>query len=292
MQKRVLALHDLAGVGRSSLVPIITLLSAAGHQCVPLPTAVFSSHMALPQWTTVDLTVYLGEAIAQYTALSLRFEAIYVGFLNHADQIASVRTAVAQLKAPAGCFLLDPVMGDNGRVYAAYTPALRQQLRELAHQADILTPNLTEAALLLGYAPDTLPADREQAQTWARQLGEQYQAQIIITGVAVPDVADTETGVVCFDGDTTSVLLHERIGGYYPGTGDIFTAVLLGCLLQGEPLAEACRFAGAFVRDSIRYTQAAQAEPLLGVQTEPLLGRIAARHGLAPLSQPSQSPKP
>lgn len=297
MQKQILALHDLAGVGRSSLVPIIALLSAAGHQCVPLPTAVFSSHMALPQWTTVDLTAYLAEAIAQYTALSLRCEAIYAGFLNHVNQIAYVQTAVTQLKAPHGCFLLDPVMGDNGRVYAAYTSALGEQLQQLCRQADILTPNLTEAALLLGYAPDTQPANVEQVQTWAQRLGERYQAQIVITGVtgiagvangasvvgaavsAISDSADTETGIVCFDGNTVSFFAHERIGGYYPGTGDIFAAVLLGCLLQGESLLEACRFAGAFVRDSIRYTQATQANPLYGVQIEPLLARIAARHG-------------
>lgn len=99
MQKKVLALHDLSGFGRSSLVPIIAAISAAGHQCVPLPTAYFSTHMAIPGWETVDLTGVMPRVIDQYDRLGLRFESVYAGFLGSADQIDCVRDAVLRLKS-------------------------------------------------------------------------------------------------------------------------------------------------------------------------------------------------
>ena len=119
MQKKVLALHDLSGFGRSSLVPIISVLSAFGHQCVPLPTAVFSTHMAIPGWVKSDLTGEMHPTIDQYDRLGLRFEAVYAGFLGSASQIDSVREAAERLKAENGLTLIDPVMGDNGEVYSS-----------------------------------------------------------------------------------------------------------------------------------------------------------------------------
>ena len=137
MQKKVLALHDLSGFGRSSLVPIIAVLSAGGHQCVPLPTAVFSTHTAIPNWVTTDLTGAMQGTIEQYDALGLRFEAVYAGFLGSAAQIDRVREAAQRLKAPGGVTLIDPVMGDNGKVYDTYTPEMCTRMRELCAIADI-----------------------------------------------------------------------------------------------------------------------------------------------------------
>ena len=131
MQKKVLALHDLSGFGRSSLVPIISVLSAFGHQCVPLPTAVFSTHMAIPGWVKSDLTGEMHPTIDQYDRLGLRFEAVYAGFLGSASQIDSVREAAERLKAENGLTLIDPVMGDNGEVYSSYTPEMCTRMREL-----------------------------------------------------------------------------------------------------------------------------------------------------------------
>ena len=146
MQKKVLALHDLSGFGRSSLVPIIAAISAAGHQCVPLPTAYFSTHMAIPGWETVDLTGVMPRVIDQYDRLGLRFESVYAGFLGSADQIDCVRDAVLRLKSENGTAFIDPVMGDNGEVYATYTPEMCTRMRELCEIADIITPNSGDPA--------------------------------------------------------------------------------------------------------------------------------------------------
>ena len=221
MQKKVLALHDLSGFGRSSLVPIIAAISAAGHQCVPLPTAYFSTHMAIPGWETVDLTGVMPRVIDQYDRLGLRFESVYAGFLGSADQIDCVRDAVLRLKSENGTAFIDPVMGDNGEVYATYTSEMCTRMRELCEIADIITPNTTEAAILLDRDPASAPQNE---------------------------------------------------------TGDLFAAVVLGALLNGRALADACALAGEFVKDCIAYTAAQHTDPMHGVQFEKLLPRLFSCH--------------
>ena len=194
MQKKVLALHDLSGFGRSSLVPIIAAISAAGHQCVPLPTAYFSTHMAIPGWETVDLTGVMPRVIDQYDRLGLRFESVYAGFLGSADQIDCVRDAVLRLKSENGTAFIDPVMGDNGEVYATYTPEMCTRMRELCEIADIITPNTTEAAILLDRDPASAPQSETEAQEWLHALHSRYGAQVgsAVRFIGVPKTIDND----------------------------------------------------------------------------------------------------
>lgn len=275
MQKKVLALHDLSGFGRSSLVPIIAAVSAAGHQCVPLPTAYFSTHMAIPGWETVDLTGIMPGVIAQYDRLGLRFESVYAGFLGSADQIDCVCEAVLRLKAEDGIALIDPVMGDNGEVYATYTPEMCTRMRELCKIADIITPNTTEAAILLDRDLSSAPQNETEAWEWLHALRERYDTQVVLTGL---DYEPGRVGSGCLSTDGGTISLHERIAQYYPGTGDLFAAVMLGALLNGKPLAAACAQAGEFVKDCIAYTAAQHTDPMHGVQFEKLLGHLFSCH--------------
>lgn len=271
MQKKVLALHDLSGFGRSSLVPIIAVISAAGHQCVPMPTAVFSTHTAIPGWVTTDLTDVMQGTIEHYDGLKLRFEAIYAGFLGSADQIDCVAAAAKRLKAADGITLIDPVMGDNGNVYGTYTPEMCMRMRELCEIADIITPNITEAAILLDRAPESKPCCQEEAGEWMQQLRVRYGARVVLTGLAF------EKGYIgsgCLAGDEAVFHMHNRIDRYYPGTGDLFASVMLGALLNGRALEDACDLAGEYVKDCIAYTAAQQTDPVDGVQFEKLLSKI------------------
>ena len=271
MQKKVLALHDLSGFGRSSLVPIIAVLSAGGHQCVPLPTAVFSTHTAIPDWVTTDLTGAMQGTIDQYDRLGLRFESVYAGFLGSADQIDRVREAAERLKTPDGITLIDPVMGDNGKVYDTYTPEMCTRMRELCEIADIITPNTTEAAILLDWDPASKPRDPAEAWQWLRALRSRYGAQVVLTGL---DFARGRVGTGCLSGEGGTISMHRRISRYYPGTGDLFASVMLAALLNGDKLADACEFAGEFVKDCIAYTAAQQIDPMHGVQFEKLLYKL------------------
>ena len=264
MQKKVLALHDLSGFGRSSLVPIISVLSAFGHQCVPLPTAVFSTHMAIPGWVKSDLTGEMHPTIDQ-------FEAVYAGFLGSASQIDSVREAAERLKAENGLTLIDPVMGDNGEVYSSYTPEMCTRMRELCAIADLITPNTTEAAILLGRDPASAPQSEREAEEWMRALYEEYGASVVLTGL---DYEPGRVGSGCLENGELTISLHERIDCYYPGTGDVFAAVMLGALLGGAKLRDACVKAGEFVRDTIAYTAQQGTDPNFGVQFEKLLPQL------------------
>ena len=271
MQKKVLALHDLSGFGRSSLVPIIAVLSAGGHQCVPLPTAVFSTHTAIPNWVTTDLTSAMQGTIEQYDALGLRFEAVYAGFLGSADQIDRVREAAQRLKTPDGITLIDPVMGDNGKVYDTYTPEMCTRMRELCAIADIITPNTTEAAILMDWDPCSRPRTAEEAWGWLRALRPQYGAQVVLTGL---DFEQGKVGSGCLSDTGGTLSLHRRIDRYYPGTGDLFASVMLGALLNGHSLPAACERAGEYVKDCIAYTAEQQTDPMHGVQFEKLLYKL------------------
>lgn len=271
MQKKVLALHDLSGFGRSSLVPIIAVLSAGGHQCVPLPTAVLSTHTAIPNWVTTDLTSAMQGTIEQYDALGLRFEAVYAGFLGSADQIDRVREAAQRLKTPDGITLIDPVMGDNGKVYDTYTPEMCTRMRELCAIADIITPNTTEAAILMDWDPCSRPRTAEEAWEWLRALRAQYGAQVVLTGL---DFEQGKVGSGCLSDTGGTLSLHRRIDRYYPGTGDLFASVMLGALLNGHSLPAACERAGEYVKDCIAYTAEQQTDPMHGVQFEKLLYKL------------------
>ena len=271
MQKRVLALHDLSGFGRSSLVPIIAVISVGGHQCVPLPTAVFSTHTAIPGWITTDLTNAMLGTIDQYDALGLRFEAIYAGFLGSADQIDCVSEAAKRLKKVGGMTLIDPVMGDNGKVYDTYTSEMCIRMRELCAIADIITPNTTEAAILLDRDPGSKPRDADEAWEWLRALRTRYGAQVVLTGL---DFEKGKVGSGCLSENGGALSLHRRIDRYYPGTGDLFASVMLAALLNGERLTEACEQAGEYVKDCIAYTLEQKTDPMHGVQFEKLLYRL------------------
>lgn len=266
MQKRILAVHDLAGLGRSSLVPILTVLGAMGHQCVPLPTAAYSSHLALPGCQGCELTGQMGPALAQYTALGIRFDTLYAGFLSSAGQAEIV--AGATVRPGAGLIVIDPVLGDNGKLYRSATPALCREIASLCARAHVITPNSTEAAVLLGREPSDAPRDEDEAREWARSLWARFGASVVLTGLSL---REGELTLACCENGEETLLRHPRVEAYYPGTGDLFAAVLTGSLTAGGGLSEAALRAAGFVRACIEATEAAHTDRLLGVQFEPLL---------------------
>ena len=253
MQKKVLALHDLSGFGRSSLVPIIAAISAAGHQCVPLPTAYFSTHMAIPGWETVDLTGVMPRVIDQYDRLGLRFESVYAGFLGSADQIDCVRDAVLRLKSENGTAFIDPVMGDNGEVYATYTPEMCTRMRELCEIADIITPNLTELCTLIDAPYPENGASIEELKEMCGKLAKRGPKHIVVTGIHF-----NQTQIANFiynKGEDFQIVMVDRIGGDRSGTGDVIAAIIAGMYLNGHSLYESVKKAADYVSKCIRYCE-------------------------------------
>ena len=281
MTPRVAAIHDMSGFGRCSLTVAIPILSAMGIQCCPLPTAFLSTHTGgFEGFTFLDMTDEMPKVSAHWKQLGLSFQALYSGFLGSERQIGIVEDFIRDFRAPGTVVVVDPVMGDHGKVYQTYTPAMCAGTAHLAAQADVITPNLTEAALLLGIPYENLPAGEAGCREIVESLSLEGTRSVVLTGASA---GEGETGAVCFDASTgrVEVVETQRVPREFHGTGDVFASVLTGALVQGASLPEAARAAVDFVRLCAERT-AAQGLPIReGVDFEPLLGILTpwARQG-------------
>lgn len=271
---RIAAIHDLSCFGRCSLTIALPVLSAMGCQCCPLPTALLSAHTGISGFTFLDTTDEMRRISAHWSQLSLHFQAIYTGFLGSAPQINLVEDFLRRFHVPDTLLVMDPVMGDHGTPYKTCTPALRQGLRELVAQADVITPNLTEAAILLD-----IPYHESQtadASELVRALSLQGQRSVVLTGYAA---APGQVGALCYDRDTRQVeaVQTARVPQDFPGTGDLFASVLTGALTRGAPLLQAARTAVDFVGSCVARSVAEGAGEAEGVDFEPLLRQLTVK---------------
>ena len=273
---KVAAVQDLSGLGRCSLSVVLPVLSVMGPQCCPLPTAVLSAHTAFPAPEAAafqDLTGAMEQTLRHWEALHTSFDAIYSGFLGSPQQIGVLRRLIQRFRRKETLVLIDPVMGDHGRVYRTYTPEMCEQMIQLAAEADLITPNLTEAALLLGEPFDHIPTSQAGIEEWLRRLSLGGKRSVVITGVSL---APKALGAGCLDtrsGKIRFAMARQEPGQFF-GTGDLFAAVLLGSLLRGETLSESTARAVDFIQKSVARTLAAGTPMLEGVQFEPLLREL------------------
>ena len=274
---RAAAIHDLSGFGRCSLTVAIPILSAMGVQCCPLPTAFLSTHTGGFQgFTFLDMTEELPRIARHWKSLDLRFQAIYSGFLGSERQIDIVADFIRTFRNRDAIVVVDPVMGDDGRAYQTYTPAMCAGMCRLAELADVITPNLTEAAFLLNRDYSALVRSEAGLRRLTEELSLGGTRSVALTGASL-EVG--KTGAMCFDAQTgrTQAVQTDFIVHPLHGTGDVFASVLTGALLRGRSLAEAAEQAVEFIRAcAIRTVE--QDLPLReGVDFEPLLGLLMDR---------------
>ena len=225
--KKILCIHDLSGVGRCSLAVILPVLSVMGFQPVALPTVVLSTHTGgLGTPARMDGSAYGMAALKHYQELGLQFDCIYTGYLGGEAQVALAEKAFALW--PAAYKVVDPVMGDNGKAYSTVTPALVERIRSLCRAADLILPNYTEAQLLLQQQPVTEQLDDAAAQALADAL-QPLAPNAVVTGLPLGKyIGCAGTGADRF------VIKKLHISRSFPGTGDLYGAVLIGSLLQGH----------------------------------------------------------
>lgn len=280
---RAAVIHDLSGFGRCSLTEVIPILSVMGVQCCPLPTAFLSTHTGGFQgFTFLDMTEELPRAAAHWKSLGLTFQAIYSGFLGSERQIDIVADFIRDFRGPDTLVVVDPVMGDDGRAYQTYTPAMCAGMARLAEVADVITPNLTEAAFLLGRPYEECAGGDgfEGREARLRELAEALslggRRSVALTGASL---APGRTGAMCFDARTgrTEAVQAEFVAHPLHGTGDIFASVLTGGLLQGNTLRGAAGRAVEFIHDCAVRTVAQGLSLQEGVDFEPLLGGLTGR---------------
>lgn len=277
---RVAAIHDLSGFGRCSLTVAIPILSAMGVQCCPLPTAFLSTHTGdFEGYTFLDLTDEMEKAAAHWKSLDLKFQAVYSGFLGSGHQIEVVEQFIRDFRGRDTLVVVDPVMGDGGKVYKTYTPAMCQGMKRLSEKADVITPNLTEAALLLDIPYEKMPHDEGGLRAIVERLSLEGRRSVALTGFsAAPDL----TGALCFDAQSgeISAVQVERVQREFYGTGDVFASVLTGALVKGCSLKEAAGQAVGFILECAKLTAENQLPLREGVDFEPLLGLLTGgSHG-------------
>ena len=269
--KTVLAIHDLPGFGRAALSVIVPVLSTLGVQTVALTTAVLSTHTGgLGTPAKLANPGYGPVALEHYHRLGVKFDCIYSGYLADAAQAKLVEQAFELW--PRAFKVVDPVLGDGGRLYSGLGADMVPAMYSLCSKADLIVPNVTEAALLLD-VPMPAPLSRREAVDMLDALHRVTDGDAVITSALLRDYPDSVC-TIARDEESAFAVVAPRVPGTYPGAGDIFTSVLTGALLRGEVLPAAVRRAAAFVSRCMVYTHEAGAPTREGVLLERCLAHV------------------
>ena len=246
---RVLAINDVSCVGKCSLTVALPIVSACGIECTVLPTALLSTHTGgFTGYTFRDLTDDIPAILNHWESLGLKFEYICSGFLGSIQQIDLVADVKKRFLADGGKFVVDPVMGDGGKLYAGFTPDYVEKMRGLCREADYILPNVTEACYLADMPYPLTQSDAGEVLNRLKKLCKQP----IVTGI----VEGKNIAVNYVNGNGTArVYAHENIEGFFHGAGDVFAAAFIGCLARGKTEDEAIKLSSDFVTASIRRTE-------------------------------------
>ena len=272
MQKNILAIHDISCFGKCSLTVALPILSACGHTTTVLPTAVLSTHTGgFTDFTFNDLTGDILPIIRHWKSLDIKFDAIYTGYLGSIDQIEMVKYIIDTFKTPTTTVIVDPVMGDGGKLYSGFDSAFSKELSTLTKKADVIIPNITESSLILGIEYPENPDELYYSKV-LKQLHEYSNASVILTGVAKDDLLGA--GIYDMTNDTINFVYAKKIDGFYHGTGDVFGSVLTGSLMRQNNLVTSSQIACDFTRNAIAKTCIYKTDQRFGVDFEECLPQL------------------
>ena len=243
---RVLAINDISCMGKCSLTTALPIISACGVECNVLPTALLSTHTGgFTGYTFRDLTKGIGGILHHWKTLNVQFDYIVSGYLGSIEQIDLVAFIKDNFLAKNGKFIVDPVMGDGGKLYAGFTAEYVEKMRGLCKEADYILPNVTEAAFL---ADIPYPITKENVQEALDNLLE-ICPMPIITGI----LDEKEISVYFTNRKGVQYSFsHENVEGFFHGAGDVFAAAFVGCLARGKHVADSIFLASDFTAASIR----------------------------------------
>jgi len=251
--KRVAAIHDLSGFGKASLTVVIPILSSMKIQACPIPTAILSTHTGgFKDYSFLDLTDNMKDIIAHWKKLDLSFDAIYSGFLGSEKQIDIVIEFIQYFSQKNETLVVvDPVMGDDGKLYATITESMVKEMKKLISKSHVITPNLTEACFLLDENYDQ-DISEELLKSWLKRLSDMGPEVVIIT--SVPDESKSKIGVLAYERTNNRFweVTNNYISALYPGTGDAFASVIVGSLLNGDSVPMAIDRATQFVSTCLK----------------------------------------
>ena len=248
-QKRILAINDISCFGKCSLAVALPILSIAGLETCVLPTAVLSAHTGFNGFTFRDLTDDMLPQAEHWASLGLSFDGISSGYLGSARQVDHVEKILE--KFPCDFVLVDPVMGDNGKLYPGFEDNFVLEMRRLLKKATVIVPNVTEASFLSG-----IPYEKGlHAEEYIKKLIENLlpftNGKIVVTGI---HLSESTLGTAVWDDGEFTMISREKYNVVYSGTGDTFAAAFAGALMHGHSLHAAAEIASDFVIDCIKKT--------------------------------------
>ena len=252
-QKRIALVNDVTGFGRCSVAVELPLISALKVQACPLPTAILSCHTGFPTHFIDDYTSRMRPYMEDWQQNGVQFDGICTGFLGSAEQIAIVADFIRMFKQPGTRVMVDPVMGDYGKLYSSYTQGMCDGMKRLLALADIVTPNLTEACRLLDRPyPAGGRVEAAELEYMAAGLAAQGPSQVVITGLSEGEMIEN----FVYEAGRGTLLKEKKVGGDRSGSGDAFAAIVAASLVRGASLTDAVKKAADFISKCLAYAVA------------------------------------
>ena len=246
--KRILTIQDISCVGQCSMTVALPILSACGHETCILPTAVLSTHTGgFGKPSVIHLNEVLDSMWRHWMENEIFFDAILVGYLGSTAAIQTVEQILDHMLAPGGISIVDPAMADHGKLYSGFDEDYAKAMEGLCRKADIILPNITEAAMFAG-----VEYRENLEEGYVLELLDKLKhPQVILTGVGY---REGETGAAVYSRGMVDHYTHPRIQKNFHGTGDMFAASFTGALLQEKSLLESVKIASDFVCKAIENT--------------------------------------
>ncbi len=268
--KRVLTVQDISCVGQCSLTVALPILSACGMETAILPTAILSTHTGgFSGYTVRDLSEDITPIKEHWQKENIKFDAVYTGYLGKPEEIDYVVDIIKTLNKD-DCFkAIDPAMADNGKLYYGFDEVYVEGMKKLCAVADVLLPNITEAAFLTGMEYKESYTE-EYITELCQKLTDLGAKAVLLTGVSYK--ADT-TGVVVYKDGEMKYYEHKKIAKGSHGTGDVYASAFVGAVMNGKNYFDAAKIAADYTVKCIENTQG-DPEHWYGVKFETALGHL------------------
>ncbi len=266
----VLSIQDFCSYGRCALTVTIPVLSHFGVQPIALPTSIFSNTPFFENMAVTDLTEESYAMIEAWKNNDFHFNAIQSGFLVSPEQVEIVKTAIKTFASETTMTIVDPAMADHGNLYPVFDESMIAAMADLITNAQIITPNYTEACMLTNRKYSTDPLSWDEIKSLTIALHEKGPEKVIITSIPTENNM-IRTALLDMSCDQFTVIDTPKVPMDAPGTGDIFTATLTAFLLKGFSLEDATKKAVEFTYHSIKTTHENEGNPMNGVFLESLL---------------------
>ncbi|NRY62774.1 pyridoxamine kinase [Clostridium beijerinckii] len=271
--KRAAVLHDLCGIGKAALTNVIPILSTLGVEVCPIPTMILTSHTGGFRPNIERLDGYISKAVQHYLELNINFESIFVGYLGSTNNIEETLLLLESVKKNKSLVVLDPIFADNGSYYSNFNKEYSDSLKGIIRYSHIITPNFTEACILCG-EKIVEEVSEEKLLVLSRKLYSFGCENVVIT--SVPIANKKKIGITVYNGENDSLKLitRDRIERSYPGTGDVFTSVLIGLIMDDNSLEKSVEESCKFVEDCIKESSSYDYPVKEGLLLEPILYKL------------------